>query len=204
MQIPINKDIRRYQEEIFMGLTLRQLLCSGIAIGLAVLIYLWAKPLLGQETASWLCILAAAPIAAAGFLSYDGLPFEKFVIIVLESTILYSGWRVWKTELRPKQKGKVKKIAFMDAAVSIERRIAAMKQIYDAGIRTVCFVSPVFPGITDFEAIFERVKDQCDLFWLENLNLRGGFKNTVMDYIAEEYPDLVPLYDEIYNKHNRS
>ena len=47
MQIPINKDIRRYQEEIFMGLTLRQLLCSGIAIGLAVLIYLWAKPLLG-------------------------------------------------------------------------------------------------------------------------------------------------------------
>ena len=78
MQIPINKDIRRYQEEIFMGLTLRQLLCSGIAIGLAVLIYLWAKPLLGQETASWLCILAAAPIAAAGFLSYDGLPFEKF------------------------------------------------------------------------------------------------------------------------------
>ena len=110
--IPINKDIRRYQEEIFMGLTLRQLLCSGIAIGLAVLIYLWAKPLLGQETASWLCILAAAPIAAAGFLSYDGLPFEKFVIIVLESTILCSGWRVWKTELRPKQKGKVKKIAF--------------------------------------------------------------------------------------------
>lgn len=64
-----------------MGLTLRQLLCSGIAIGLAVLIYLWAKPLLGQETASWLCILAAAPIAAAGFLSYDGLPFEKFVNI---------------------------------------------------------------------------------------------------------------------------
>ena len=57
-------------------------------------------------------LAAAAPIAAAGFLSYDGLPFEKFVIIVLESAILYSGWRVWKTELRPKQKGKVKKIAF--------------------------------------------------------------------------------------------
>ena len=92
----------------------------------------------------------------------------------------------------------------MDSASSIERRIAAMKQVYEAGIRTVCFVSPVFPGITDFEAIFERVKDQCDLFWLENLNLRGGFKKTIMDYIAGKYPDLVPLYDEIYNKHNRS
>ena len=92
----------------------------------------------------------------------------------------------------------------MDSASSIERRIAAMKQIYEAGIRTVCFVSPVFPGITDFEAIFERVKDQCDLFWLENLNLWGGFKKTMMDYIAEKHPDLAPLYDEIYNKHNRS
>ena len=92
----------------------------------------------------------------------------------------------------------------MDAAVSIERRLAAMKQVYDAGIRTVCFVSPVFPGITDFEAIFERVKDQCDLFWLENLNLRGGFKKTIMDYIAEKRPELAPLYDRIYNKHDRS
>ena len=92
----------------------------------------------------------------------------------------------------------------MDSASSIEHRIAAMKQVYEAGIRTVCFVSPVFPGITDFEAIFERVKDQCDLFWLENLNLRGGFKKTIMNYIAGKYPDLVPLYDEIYNKHNRS
>jgi len=92
----------------------------------------------------------------------------------------------------------------MDAAAGIERRIAAMKKVYDAGIRTVCFVSPVFPGITDFEAIFERVKDQCDLFWLENLNLRGGFKKTIMDYIAEKHSDLIPLYDEIYNKHNRS
>ena len=90
----------------------------------------------------------------------------------------------------------------MDSASSIESRIAAMKQVYEAGIRTVCFVSPVFPGITNFEAIFEQVKDQCDLFWLENLNLRGGFKKTIMDYIAGKYPDLVPLYDEIYKKHN--
>ena len=92
----------------------------------------------------------------------------------------------------------------MDSAVSIERRLAAMKQVYDAGIRTVCFISPVFSGITDIEAIIDRAKDQCDLIWLENLNLRGGFKKTIMDYIAEKYPKLIPLYDEIYSKKNRS
>lgn len=91
----------------------------------------------------------------------------------------------------------------MDDAVSIERRLAAMKKVYDAGIRTVCFISPVFPGITDIEAIFERAKDQCDLIWLENLNLRGGFKKTIMDYIGDRYPHLRPLYEEIYTKKNR-
>ena len=79
----------------------------------------------------------------------------------------------------------------MDSASSIEHRIAAMKQVYEAGIRTVCFVFPVFPGITNFEAIFERVKDQCDLFWLENLNLRGGFKKTIIDDV---YNGRLPIH----------
>ncbi len=92
----------------------------------------------------------------------------------------------------------------MDAAASIECRLSAMKKVYDAGIRTICFISPVFPGITDIEAIFERAKDQCDLIWLENLNLRGGFKADIMNYIAEKHPELVPLYDSIYNKKERS
>ena len=92
----------------------------------------------------------------------------------------------------------------MDDAVSIERRLAAMKKVYDAGIRTVCFISPVFPGLTDIEAIIDRAKDQCDLVWLENLNLRGGFKKTIMDYIEAEHHDLVSLYHQIYIKKDRS
>ena len=87
----------------------------------------------------------------------------------------------------------------MDEAVSIERRLAAMKQVYDKGIRTVCFISPIFPGITDVWSIMERVREQCDLIWLENLNLRGQFKPVIMRYIAEKYPHLMPLYDEIWS-----
>ena len=94
--------------------------------------------------------------------------------------------------------------ADMDHAASISRRLEAMKQVYEAGIRTVCFIAPVFPGITDLEKIFERVKDQCDLVWLENLNLRGGFKQEILDYIQKCYPHLVPVYDDIYRKGDRS
>ena len=46
MQIPINKEIRHYQEEIFLGLNLRQMICSGAAIAVAVAVYLGLTPLL--------------------------------------------------------------------------------------------------------------------------------------------------------------
>ncbi|ETY72383.1 radical SAM mobile pair protein B [Bifidobacterium moukalabense] len=91
----------------------------------------------------------------------------------------------------------------MDQAVSIERRIAAMKKLHDAGIRTTCFISPIFPGITDCEAIIDRVKDQCNLVWLENLNLRGSYKGVIMRYIREKHPELTPLYEEIYTHGSR-
>ena len=74
----------------------------------------------------------------------------------------------------------------MDNAVSIERRLAAMKAFHDAGVRTTCFVSPIFPGITDVKAIIERAKGQCNLIWLENLNLRGSYKAVILDYFYHE------------------
>lgn len=92
----------------------------------------------------------------------------------------------------------------MDKAVSIERRLAAMKKFYDAGVRTTCFISPIFPRITDVKAIIERAKNQCNLIWLENLNLRGNYKAVIVDYIKEKYPTLLPLYQEIYNRGSRS
>ena len=41
----------------------------------------------------------------------------------------------------------------MDKAVSIKRRLAAMKAFHKAGVRTTCFISPIFPVITDVKAI---------------------------------------------------
>ena len=92
----------------------------------------------------------------------------------------------------------------MDKGVSIERRLAAMKAFHDAGIRTTCFISPIFPEITDVKAIVKRVKSYCNLIWLENLNLRGAFKPAVMQYIKNGYPELLPLYNDIYVKGSES
>ena len=86
----------------------------------------------------------------------------------------------------------------MDNAASIERRLEAMRIFHERGIRTTCFISPIFPGITDAKAIIAKAKDQCNLIWLENLNLRGSFRGRILAYIRRRHPELVDLYMDIY------
>lgn len=94
--------------------------------------------------------------------------------------------------------------AEMDRAVSIERRLDAMRQFYEAGVKTTCFISPIFPGITDPRAIILRAKDQCNLVWLENLNLRGDYRKRILDWIHEKRPELDVLYQSIYVRKDRA
>ena len=91
----------------------------------------------------------------------------------------------------------------MDDGVSIERRLAAMKKFYDAGVQTTCFMSPVFPGITNVREIILAAKDRCNLVWVENLNLRGDYKARIIEWIHANRPQLDELYREIYGKKKR-
>ena len=92
----------------------------------------------------------------------------------------------------------------MDNASSIAKRLNAMKVLHEQGIRTACFISPIFPGITDVPAIIDEVKEHCHFIWLENLNLRGNYKQVILNFIIEKYPNLKDLYDQIYLKGDRT
>jgi len=92
----------------------------------------------------------------------------------------------------------------MDRAVSIERRLNAMKQFYEAGVKTTLFISPIFPGITNPKEIISAAKDFCNLVWLENLNLRGDYRVKILNWIHENRPELDGLYKEIYTYNDRS
>lgn len=92
----------------------------------------------------------------------------------------------------------------MDHGVSIRRRLEAMRLFYEAGVQTTCFISPIFPGITDVEAIIDKAKDRCNLVWLENLNLRGDYKGRILQWIDKHHPELNQLYHKIYTKKDRS
>ena len=88
MEVKINKDIREFSENIFFGLSLRQFIFSILACLVAVVLYFLLKPFFGIETLSWVCILGAAPFAALGFIKYNGMTAEEFVIAFIKSEIL--------------------------------------------------------------------------------------------------------------------
>ena len=88
MEIKVNKEIGNYTESVFFGLSLRQFIFSALACGVAVLLYFLLRGYFGIETLSWVCILGAVPFGVLGFVKYNGMNAEEFVIAWIKSEIL--------------------------------------------------------------------------------------------------------------------
>lgn len=91
----------------------------------------------------------------------------------------------------------------MDNASLIEDRLKTLKTLHENNIYTVLFMSPIFPRITDFKSIIEKSSSFIDEYWFENLNLRGSYKEKILSYINEKYPQYSDLYNDIYVKKNK-
>ena len=88
MEIKINKDVLEYTEAIFFGLNLRQLVCSGLAIASAVRVYFNMRDVVSQDTVTYLCVAAAAPFAAIGFIRYNGMYLERIILAWMKDNCL--------------------------------------------------------------------------------------------------------------------
>ena len=98
MEVKIPKEVRQHKEYVFFGLSARQFICSALAVILAVAVYLICYKTIGKETASWICILAAAPVAVAGFFTYNGLSFEELIWAFIKSQFLCCNYRKFISE----------------------------------------------------------------------------------------------------------
>jgi len=98
MEVKVCKDIFKYKEGILMGLNLRQVVCSFLAIAVAVGLYFLFKIPLGKETASWMCIVGASPFAIAGFFTYNGLTVEQFIGEWFNTYFISASPRFWQGE----------------------------------------------------------------------------------------------------------
>ena len=90
MEVRINKEVRSYTEAIFFGLNPRQFVFSAIACVAALITYFIASKFFNTEIVSWLCILAALPFGALGFITFQQMKTEDILKHFIYSIILQS------------------------------------------------------------------------------------------------------------------
>ena len=98
IEVRINKEVRDYQESLFFGLSLRQFLFALLAVLVAVGLYFGLRNVVGSGEIGWICVLAAFPFALCGFFTYNGMTFEKFLLAVIRSELLYPRKLVFRAE----------------------------------------------------------------------------------------------------------
>jgi DNA repair photolyase len=83
------------------------------------------------------------------------------------------------------------------------QRLRAVKRLVDAGIKVGVGMAPILPGISDRpEQLADVVKAAREAgatgVWTNVLFLRAGTREHFLEHLAEDWPELVPLYEELY------
>ena len=83
------------------------------------------------------------------------------------------------------------------------QRLRALTTLIDAGIEASVGMAPILPGISDKpELLADVVKAARDAgatsLWTNVLYLNPGTREHFLDKLARDWPDLVPMYENLY------
>lgn len=77
-------------------------------------------------------------------------------------------------------------------------RLEALKILRENGIKTLLFISPIFPEITPVFEIVDAYSGIADEIGFEELNAYPDSKDLILAFIGRKFPKLLPLYKQIY------
>jgi DNA repair photolyase len=83
------------------------------------------------------------------------------------------------------------------------QRLRALNELVDAGIKVGVGMAPILPGISDRpEQLREVVRAAREAgatgIWTNLLNLRPGTREHFLEHLAEDFPEQLPHYLELY------
>jgi DNA repair photolyase len=83
------------------------------------------------------------------------------------------------------------------------QRLRALKQLVDAGIKAGVGMAPILPGLTDKPELLDEVvraarEAGATGVWANLLYLRPGTREHFLERLAEDWPELLPRYEELY------
>lgn len=116
----IPQDVTEYKEQFFLGMTGRQIVCVALMIILAVGTFLIGSSFMTTDVLIYLIVFEVAPLAAIGFLKYNGMGFEKLIVQVI---YFYIGNQRRKISYLPEETeiyDKVREIALLAAEAEVK------------------------------------------------------------------------------------
>ena len=83
------------------------------------------------------------------------------------------------------------------------QRLRALKELVDAGIKVGVGMAPILPGISDRpeqlrEVVAAAREAGATGIWTNLLNLRPGTREHFLEHLAEDFPEQLPHYLELY------
>ena len=82
---------------------------------------------------------------------------------------------------------------------SVQERIETLRILNQNRIKTILFISPIFPMLSDWKYLIKKTKGMVDEYWFENLNLYPSIKGNISKFLKENYPELIGDYEKIYS-----
>lgn len=79
-------------------------------------------------------------------------------------------------------------------APSPQKRLDALKTLYEAGIRTYLFISPIFPEISEVYELIDKSRPFVEEILFENLNIRANNRRRILSFIRKNRPSLEDFY----------
>jgi DNA repair photolyase len=85
------------------------------------------------------------------------------------------------------------------------QRLKAVKKLVDAGIKTGVGMAPILPGISDrpdqLREVVQAAREAgATGVWTNILFLRPGTREHFLEHLAEDWPELIPQYEELYRR----
>src|SRR3954454_21123212 len=83
------------------------------------------------------------------------------------------------------------------------QRLRALRELLDAGVGARVGMAPILPGLSDrpeqLEAVIRAAREAgATGIWANLLFLKPGTREHFLEHLAEDWPEQVPLYEEIY------
>lgn len=82
---------------------------------------------------------------------------------------------------------------------SPNERIEVLKILNKENINTYLFISPIFPGITDYKRLIKMANKYVNKILFENINIRNNNRKRIIDFLRMHKPELITFYKDLQN-----